>query len=220
MNGSSTGEGAGVQQLGKQEERGMLSMQHITSSLPHLTIDTSDASIQRRHPVPTESASHMPASDADDVALELTETDTLNDTLRSFSRSQASQRLRAMSESETVNSHNGVRIPQKITGFPSLVNTQLTPPSSYSLDPRNPYSTSAHIFPTPLPAPPLPDSPQSSISESRRIPKPLRSSLGSATYRPESARARSAVDGVSRSLSYSYGTHSRQQTFVDASSYE
>jgi hypothetical protein len=195
-------------------------MQPIISSLPHLSIDTSDTSVRRQHPVATQSPSLMAVSHEDDVPLELADGDTLSNTLRSFSRSQASHRLRAMSESETVRSHNGVRIPQKITGFPSLVNTQLTPPLSYSLDPRNPYSTSAHIFPTPLPARPLPDSPQSSISESRRIPKLLRSSLGSATFRPESARARSAAEGVSRSLSYSYGTHSRQQTFVDASSYE
>jgi len=131
-------------------------------------------------------------------------------------------RMRAMSESERAlfSSGTGVRIPQKHS---SPLYTQLTPPLSYSpgaFDTHNPYSTSAHMFPADSPPSDLPDTPESTAGFSlppKRSAKTPRSSLGSLHHPKQTS---THPDGVARSQSYSFGGHSRQTTFVDASSYD
>jgi len=128
-------------------------------------------------------------------------------------------RMRAMSDSERAlfSSGTGVRIPQK---HPSPLYPQLTPPLSYSpgaFDTHNPYSTSAHLYSADSPPSGLPDTPQSTVGSSL-LPNRSSKTLHSSIHHPR--QTSNQTDGVARSLSYSYGTHSRQSTFVDASSYD
>lgn len=133
-------------------------------------------------------------------------------------------RVRAMSESERTlfSSANGVRMFQK---EPSHFYSKLTPPLSSSfasLETHNPYSTSAHIIPLEAPLGSILNSPQSNFGfvYTPRRPAVTPRSVGLNYHNSEISSLLSPTDGVARSMSFSYGGHSTQQTYVDASSYD
>jgi hypothetical protein len=179
---------------------------------PHLTINTTvvGSNNQREtRPPPLESIAETEAA--------VHERDNSFD--QNHLLSDKHPRMRAMSDSERAlfSAGTGVRIPQK---HPLPLYTQLTPPLSYSpgaFDTHNPYSTSAHLYPAESPQSGLPDTPQSMVGSSL-LPKRSSKTLHSSTHHPRQTSAQ--TDGVARSLSYSFGTHSGQNTFVDASSYD
>jgi hypothetical protein len=190
----------------------------------HLTIDTSvvNRSSYRSVRTPLLTSANY---DHSDTLTAITESDDNGKTIAA-SYYDLPSRMRAMSESERslFNSGTGIRIPQKpATHLYSL----LTPPPSYSpasIDSDNPYSTSAHLYPADSAPDIFPDSPQSLASRRGRGPSQLRSSLYPMHRAPRSAHSRSPTDGsgvgVARSASYSFGGHSQQPTYVDASSYD
>ena len=192
---------------------------HCEKETPlHLTIDTTTSQRETRPPLLASIAETEAAAAA--AAAHYTDDDFDQNHLLSDKH----PRMRAMSDSERAlfSSGTGVRIPQKHSS-PSPLYTQLTPPLSYSpanFDIHNPYSTSAHMFPADSPPNGLPDTPQSAAGSSllpKRSSKTLRSSLTSAHHPRQTS---THTDGVARSQSYSFGGHSRQTTFVDASSYD
>ena len=189
-----------------------------TDGAPHLKIDTSVVSHnyhdEKGIPPPTET--NIP----NNYPLEAMQNKIRTDKNTTHSvRPDVHPRMRAMSESKHAffNSTNGVRIPVKNPMHPS---SQLTPPRSNSpgfFDTHNGYSTSAHLVESP------PENNSFSYPARRRNSKGLiLSSLGSNDQKPLSMDFLLPTEGATRSLSYTYGAgaHSRQQTFVDASSYE
>jgi hypothetical protein len=192
---------------------------HCEKETPlHLTIDTTTSQREMRPPLLASIAETEAAAAA--AAAHYTD----DDFDQNHILSDKHPRMRAMSDSERAffSSGTGVRIPPKHSS-PSPLYTQLTPPLSYSpgiFDIHNPYSTSAHMFPADSPPNGLPDTPQSTAGSSllpKRSSKTLRSSLSS-IHDPRQTSTH--TDGVARSQSYSFGGHSRQTTFVDASSYD
>ena len=189
-----------------------------TDGAPHLKIDTSVVSHNYHHEkgIPPPTATNIPNNSL--LEAMQNKVRTTKNTTHSF-HPHVHPRMRAMSESERLlfNSANGIRIPVK---HPMRPFTQLTPPLSNSpgfFDTHNPYSTSAHIVDSP------PENTDFSYPERRRNSKGLvLSSLDSNGQKSRSSEFLSPTEGVVRSQSCSYGAgaHSRQHTFVDASSYE
>jgi hypothetical protein len=200
--------------------------EHENDGALHLTIDTSVVTHPKHHGISIPRSTSTSNGEHELVGAIQNET-SINKTLsHSLQRPDTHARIRAMSESERAffDSGTGVRIPQK---HATSLHTQLTPPFSNSpgfFDTHDPYSTSAHIFPADSPPsigfPDTPRSNPSSVSPTRRNSKGLILSLPSSSHIPKSTPFLSPSDGITRSLSYSFGAHSQQQAFVDASSYE
>lgn len=207
-----------------RENRQQVKHQKDGEATPHLTIDTevvprnfhgelgserdSSTSVNERDPLRVMHNGHSSIHNPDPGQLD------------------AHHRTRAVSnlEKSQYSSGTGIRIPQR---HPSLMSgSTLTPPYTFSpgaVQTDHPYSTSAHLFPSGSPSNDLPDTPQSNINsilDTQRHPKPIRSSMGSQTSKSAYPHPRQRSDAFTRSLSYSYGVHARQPTFIDSSSYE
>ena len=188
-----------------------------TDGAPHLKIDTSVVSHNYHYEkgIPPPTATNIPHNHPPEAMQNKVRTD--KNSTHPF-HPEVHPRMRAMSESERAlfNSATGIRIPVKHPLHPS---TQLTPRSNPPgfFDAHYPYSTSAYLVESP------PENKSFTYPARRRNSKGLVLSLpGSNDQKPPSTDFRSPTEGVARSQSYSYGAgaHSRQQTFVDASSYE
>jgi hypothetical protein len=210
--------GGAVTREGKQQVK----YQKHGEATPHLTIDTE---IVPRN-------SHGELGSHRETSTSVNETDPLQVMHNGHSTTHnpdpaqrdAQHRTRAAShiEKSQYSSGTGIRIPQR---HPSLMSgSTLTPPYTFSpgaVQTDNPYSTSAHLFRSP--SNDLPDTPQSNITsilDAQRHPKSMRSSTGSQNSKSAYTHPRQRSDPISRSLSYSYGVHARQPTYIDSSSYE